>query len=267
MAESKGSRPAHNFKDLTGQRFGRWTVISRAQSTPAGGARWLCRCECGTDRIISSGCLRNGHTKSCGCLNSEITSARNRTHGLSKDSAYQSWGSMIKRCLNPNCKAFGDYGGRGITVCERWLKFENFYADMGPRPSDKHELDRFPNNDGNYEPGNCRWATVAEQARNRRSNRLLTFRGETLTLTEWSERTGIDRGAITARLKRGWSIERTLTLADGQPHSLLSHNGETLHMAEWSRRTGLSVTAIRLRLKRGWTIADALTRPLRITSR
>ncbi len=119
---------------------------------------------------------------------------------------------MIKRCGNPNTKQYADYGGRGITVCERWkTSFENFLADMGVKPSPTHSIDRFPNNDGNYEPGNCRWATRAEQCLNRRNNRLISHNNETLPLTVWSDRMGIKREVIADRLNRGWSVFDALT--------------------------------------------------------
>ncbi|MFI5113494.1 MAG: hypothetical protein ACHP7J_00015 [Terriglobales bacterium] len=115
------------------------------------------------------------------------------------------------RCTNVNSPDYPDYSGSGVKVCERWLVFENFLADMGPRPSPQHSLDRFPNQNGDYEPGNCRWATIKEQNRNRKSNRPLTLNGETKLIIEWSELLGMSKNTIRARLERGWSVERTLT--------------------------------------------------------
>jgi len=117
---------------------------------------------------------------------------------------------MFQRCYNPNGTKYADYGGRGITVCDRWLKFENFYADMGDRPEGM-EIDRFPDNDGNYEPGNCRWATRPEQMRNTRANRMITFQGRTQCLTDWANEIGVGCSTICTRLARGWSLERALT--------------------------------------------------------
>lgn len=119
---------------------------------------------------------------------------------------------MQTRCHNPNSEDYPNYGGRGIRVCERWrTDFAAFLADMGPRPSSRHSIDRFPNQDGNYEPGNCRWATAKEQQNNRRNNNFLTHAGLTLTITEWSLRTGLSRQTILHRLKRGQSVSRALT--------------------------------------------------------
>ncbi len=119
---------------------------------------------------------------------------------------------MLTRCENPRCEAYPRYGGRGIEVCKRWQTFENFLADMGPRPSADHSIDRIEN-DGNYEPGNCRWATDAEQNQNTRSNRLLTYAGRTQPLSVWAREFGIRRETVRERLKAGWDVERALTVA------------------------------------------------------
>lgn len=136
-------------------------------------------------------------------------------HGFSGDNCggtYTTWKSMNQRCNYPKHKSYEDYGGRGIRVCERWLDFMAFLEDMGERPSGM-TLDRFPDANGNYEPGNCRWATVSEQCRNRRSNRWITFNGEAMTLAAWSERTGIRPDTLAFRLRAGWSIEDAMTTA------------------------------------------------------
>jgi len=157
-------------KDLTGQCFGRLTVIEYIGLDDfKKNVLWRCRCECGTERGITTSNLTQGRTQSCGCFNREATKERSTTHGYSAGGLYRSeygiWRAMLARCRNPNVPQFKDYGGRGIRVCERWQKFTNFFEDMGARPPNM-TLDRI-NNDGNYEPSNCRWATRAQQQANK----------------------------------------------------------------------------------------------------
>ena len=156
-------------QDLTGLKFHRLTVIEYAGATrPPKRALWKCKCDCGSICEVIATHLRNGNTKSCGCLRNEVAGGRTRTHGLSKTREYETWCHMIQRCEDPRQPGYKHWGGRGITICDRWRNdFEAFLADMGHRPSAKHSLDRI-NNDGNYEPSNCRWATRHEQARNQR---------------------------------------------------------------------------------------------------
>lgn len=196
--------------DLTGERFGRLVVEARDGSSPgSGNAEWLCLCDCGRRTRVNSKRLRRGETTSCGCYATELLVARSRTHGMRTSPTYQSWLSMRQRCTNPRAAGFDRYGGRGIRVCERWRSFESFLEDMGERP-DGTSLDRLDNN-GNYEPGNCRWATSLEQVRNQDNTRRLTHNGVTLTLQEWAERIGIGYGALYDRLRYGWSTEAALT--------------------------------------------------------
>lgn len=193
--------------------FGKLTVIERAGSAKSGHAQWLCQCECGNVVTVSSNPLLRGLTNSCGCLHNELLAERNSTHGMSKTSEYMAWAHMKNRCYNLKDKKFKDYGGRGITVCNRWLKFENFFADMGKRPSSGHSIDRIENS-GNYEPGNCRWATAAEQSRNTRRNTNITnsVTGETLCAAEWSRRLGGSIHLVRMRLNTyGWDEQRAIT--------------------------------------------------------
>jgi len=156
----------HERRDLTSQRFGRWTVLGSSASRRE---RWDCRCDCGTTRSVRGSTLVAGESRSCGCLQREIAAALTKeTHGQSRTALYGTWNMMIQRCTNPHVERYPLYGGRGIKVCERWRNdFAAFAADMGPKPSPQHSIDR-TNNDGDYEPGNCRWATRSEQQRNTR---------------------------------------------------------------------------------------------------
>jgi len=157
------------FIDLTGQRFGRWLVKNRGGLTKNGHPKWECRCECGNIREVPGSDLRYGQSKSCGCWNKNGPRKAPSRHGMSYTPEYHIWALMLQRCRNSNWPGYRYYGGRGISVCERWLDFENFYADIGPRPSPELSIDRI-NNNGNYEPNNCRWADAKTQNNNQRRN-------------------------------------------------------------------------------------------------
>lgn len=170
------------------------------------------KCNCGIEKLISQDSVRSGHTKSCGCLRKQLTRSRTKTHGLADSKEYRVWSGMIQRCTNPNHSRYEDYGGRGITVCDRWLKFSNFIEDMGIRTTEKHQLDRRDNNAG-YSPENCRWATVTENARNARSNLKITWEGKTQCFTAWAEELGIPKHRAQSRVHGlGWTVFEALEL-------------------------------------------------------
>jgi hypothetical protein len=198
-------------KVFSGFRSGRLTAVYEAAERWGYMRVFMCQCECGEACFVRAALLTNGSTKSCGCLNREMFRKRFTTHGMRRHRIYSIWGHMRHRCQNPNSSKYPIYGGRGIKVCERWQTFENFLADMGLPPTKKHSLDRIDVN-GNYEPGNCRWATDKEQGNNRRDNRLIPFNGATRTLAEWAEVTGLERFTISNRLDNlHWSVEKSLT--------------------------------------------------------
>jgi len=202
----KGQRVAAK---LDGQRFGRLTVLWRGPNhvEPSGATRsaWQCRCDCGNGVVVTGHALSKGHTRSCGCLTKE----KPIKHGMARKPIYRVWWSMLQRCTNPNIPAFKSYGGRGITLCDRWMKFEDFFADMG-EPEPGMTLERIDNDKG-YSPDNVRWASRLEQAQNRRTNTHLTHAGQTLTLAEWGRVTGLGKGTITRRYLAGWSPESIVT--------------------------------------------------------
>lgn len=201
-------RKAHNGASLVGQKFNRLTVLTRAENNRHGNRMWGCLCECGAAVQVTSAKLVSGHTKSCGCF------ARDRAtkHGMHKSSEYAIWAQMIERCHNPKSGGKYDrYGGRGIKVCDRWRSsFSAFFADMGPRPSPQHTIDR-KDNDGSYSPDNCVWETWRNQYRNRRQTVWIEFRGERLCQKDWCRRFDLDEATFAARLRRGWLLERALT--------------------------------------------------------
>lgn len=203
------------FIDLQGKTYGRLTILGYAGRCVCGGRKvpyWKCRCECGTEVIIANSNI--GRTRSCGCLAIEGVKQRATIHGHFtngiQSKTYSAWCSMLARCSNPKRRDFNDYGGRGITVCERWRNsFGAFLEDMGVKPAN-HSLDR-RDNSGNYEPSNCRWATNQEQGNNRRSNVRITFNQTTQTIKQWCQALGYRPTLVNDRLKRGWSVEKALT--------------------------------------------------------
>jgi hypothetical protein len=159
-------------------------------------------CECGQNRTIDVKNVRTGRTKSCGCSTGRSISERKITHGKRHTKTYASWTSMRSRCRNENNPAWDNYGGRGILLCDRWEEFRQFFEDMGECP-DGMSIDRI-DNDGNYEPDNCRWATRKEQSRNKRTSKMITANGKTMCVAAWSEETGINQHTIGGRIRLGW---------------------------------------------------------------
>lgn len=202
-------------RDLTGMRFGRLTVLHLDSEEVRGTRLWICLCDCGNrTRVTGGGLTSKNSTKSCGCLKRDVsiaTGRKNRRHGYShKTPEYRSWQSMKSRCNLPSNPSYAWYGGRGIKVCARWERFENFIEDVGPRPGPTYSLERIDVNQG-YEPENVRWGTPIEQGRNRTDNRRIEYNGEVLTLSEWAERTGLSRAAIAYRIDSGWTLKDALS--------------------------------------------------------
>ncbi len=195
-----------------GSVFGRLTIIGRAD-TVGGYSFWTVWCSCGKIKNIRASDI--GKVLSCGCLREERVAAACTTHGHATGGElhplYRTWVTMKQRCYNPRFHKYADYGARGIKVCERWRdSFEAFLGDMGPKPSPRHTLDR-KENDGDYTPENCRWATSLEQGANKRSNVRLEYDGRTQSISEWARELGIKAGTISYRIRKGWSVAETLT--------------------------------------------------------
>ena len=225
----------------------------------------VCACDCGAMTTVRISAISSGHTKSCGCLIVEAIGNRRRTHGCSGKATsdgsrgttpeYRTWMKMRRRCNSPKDRRYHDYGGRGITVCERWNSFEAFLADMGVKPTDKHTIDRIDNNAG-YSPENCRWATNEEQAANKRNTRNLTVGGITRTVSEWSRESGLSADCIMYRMQKGdTDILR--------PIDRICIDGCTRTATEWSKISGVRASTISLRRHRGWDNRDAVYRPIR----
>lgn len=202
----KGRRPL----DLTGQKFNRLTAL-RQEGRSGKHMLWACSCDCGSGIVkhVRASELVAGAVRSCGCIVKELARENVRTklttHGKASSRVYRIWLGVKNRCLRKSYKQYNDYGGRGIKIVDRWMDFEAFYADMGDPPSDDHSIER-RDNDGNYEPGNCYWATRTQQGANKRTSHLIEYDGRTQTITQWSRELGIPPTTISNRLRRGWPV-------------------------------------------------------------
>lgn len=243
MAEFKPIPSRRNFNNLTGQKFGSILVLGYCGKRLKGKTRityWLCRCDCGKVWEVAHGQLVHV-TRSCGCL---------RIHHMKFTKEYGVWIAMKQRCYNKKNICFENYGGRGITVCDEWLNdFPRFFADMGPRPSPKHSIDRI-DNDGPYCAENCRWATAVEQASNKTTNRLIEIDGVIKTLTQWCRDYGIPEPTAHRRLSAGWSVMDALTKPRQQQRPLEIPDG-----------VDIPKHVIRDRLRSGWSFERAISEP------
>lgn len=263
------------FIDLTGKRFGNLVVeeLDRKDVKPGiSEFYWKCVCDCGTTKTIPGRALKSENgTRSCGC-----SRRKPLTHGYctvrksEEFRVHRVWSQMIQRCRNPNSSSYRYYGGRGINVCERWQGedgFANFIEDMGPRPEGRL-LER-KDNDGDYTPENCRWATKAEQARNTHQNVVIEYEGRSQCLKAWAEELDLPYQPLYLRIrKNGWSIERAFTTPirkssrKGQKHNI-KFQGQTMSITEWATEIDISAAVISRRLVLGWSIKRILTTPVR----
>ncbi|MGX6999940.1 hypothetical protein [Caballeronia sp. KNU42] len=210
LKETRSRNQASKIEYAEGDRLHSVTFIRDAPSLPKQ-RKAVFRCDCGNEFVAYINNVKKGNSKSCGCIRDAKRPFNNLKHGRARigDRAYKSWTHMLGRCNNPKDAKYPDYGARGISVCERWLSFENFLEDMGDPPRGT-TIDR-KENDGNYEKSNCRWATPTQQANNRRSSRFLEFEGERLTVAEWSRKRGIDYSVLLYRINAGWSAGKALS--------------------------------------------------------
>lgn len=235
---------------MKGKRFGRWFVLSEKGKNRDGKILWECKCDCGKIGLVSGKVLRLKKSRSCGCLNKELLRIRSITHGGCGTILHNRWRGMLQRCKNPNNKNYQCYGGRGITVCERWKSFENFRGDMEQTFKPRLTLDRIDNNKG-YSKENCKWATQIEQARNTRRNHLIIIGGITKTLSEWSEISKLSSYTIFSRIKRGWSNDLLLSSRYSQCLKI-TIGKEIKPITEWVKISGINYSTLQDRLNRKW---------------
>lgn len=192
-------------KVRSGMIFGDYLVIGFSHKTERNLNYWFCRCKCGNLKCIAATQLTRKERPARQC-----SSCSRSTHGKSHTRVHKIWEGMIARCNKEDHKSYSRYGARGISVCQRWMKFENFLEDMGEPPTSKHTLERI-DNDKNYEKENCEWKTMTEQNRNKSTNHKLTYKGQTMCISEWAEKTGIHKETIRHRILAGWDVENILT--------------------------------------------------------
>lgn len=257
-----------------GTQYGRLSIIEEVIVPNAHWRRYVrCRCICGAERVFRLSHLKSGASTSCGCLVQEQTRQRRLTHGESRGATqtkeYRCWVNMKTRCTNSHVAAYSNYGGRGIAMCDRWLNsFEDFLADVGRCPGTGYSLDRIDNARG-YEPGNVRWVTAAEQSRNMRKNKLVTYEGVTQPLVVWAEKLNLPYQTLYARIvKAGWSVERAFTAPvksrSGRPRTVgFSFQGQERPLVEWSRMLHMPYATLYARIYQfGWDVERAFSTPI-----
>lgn len=230
-------------KDLTGQRFGKYTVIALSEPYKGRKDTWLCKCDCGNERIVYGFGLKSGRSTNCGCAKTK--------HGMSKSKLYRVYTLMCQRCHAPYNDNYFRYGGRGIKVCSEWRNNFSVFAEWAFQNGYKEGLsiDR-KNNNGNYCPENCRWVDWKTQSNNRRSNHLIEYQGQTHTIAEWGDILNISPSLIFDRLYRGWDVSRVFD-PPIRP-KLLTINGVTKTQAEWAREYGIKINTLINRINHNW---------------
>ena len=254
------------FVDITGKRFGRLVAISGNERDCHRNVLWTCKCDCGNEVKIILESLKNGRTKSCGCLNKEKRGKNNLIHGKSKTRIYHIWRDMKDRCTNPSRSTYKYYGARGINVCKQWSgsnDFLNFYKwSMANGYKDDLTIDRIDVN-GNYCPENCRWIDIKMQSNNKTDNKFISYNGETKTVAQWSEKLNIPYATLFNRLKKWKSVEKSFTVPLKISNRILNYNGKTYTFKELEKIYGICSNTLQHRLKKGWSVEDALNTPSR----
>lgn len=239
--------------DITGQRFGRLTVIERDFSRGNQKSFWFCQCDCSQVSSIALCQLRSGKTKSCGCLRNDKLVSRCKKHGMSqKIPEYTIWKAMRGRCNNKNDGSYKDYGGRGIAVCERWNNFSYFFEDMGPRPKG-YTIERL-DNDGPYSPDNCKWASNVEQSNNKRSNSIILFNGKSQSVADWCRELSLKYSIVNSRISSGWTDYSEIFFGKSEKERrIICFDGINKTVIDWCKELNLNYHTVQVRIYRGWT--------------
>lgn len=247
------------MNNLTGKKFGMLTALSFERKKVGNFRRskvyWKCSCDCSNEILVEASKLIAGQV-SCGC-------AKGEKHGMSYTKIYRVWRGIIERCKDINNRNYQNYGGRGIDICERWEKsFSSFLVDMGNPPTKNHSIERI-DNDGNYEPSNCRWATRKEQMNNKRNNVFLEYNGKTQTLSQWADEFGLPLETLRVRINRyKWSVDAALTTPINSHLDLIEINGVFNTLPEWAKKKNLPYKTVFARIKYyGWNLDRALNTP------
>lgn len=254
-----------HFIDITGEKFGRLTAIEHIKGCRGNPPKWKCICECGNITYVETNKLKSGHTTSCGCKLQEVKDSianLNKTHGQSNTRLYQTWQNMRERCYSTKNKVYDYYGGRGIGVCDDWrYNFSSFYEwAMQNGYNDKLTIDRIDVNKG-YSPDNCQWVTMKQQCRNKRNNLYLDYNGESISMAELAERTGMNYSTLQDRIRRGFNLEKSLSKTN-YARKLITFKGKTMCISDWAKEVGVNSSTLSTRLKRGWSVERALTTPV-----
>lgn len=244
--------------DITGRKFGMLTAL-RFSDRKNGSTYWIFLCDCGKEKRIISRNVITDNVKSCGCHKKEFLRNIATTHGMSKTHIYSVWRSMKSRCIKPSHISYINYGGRGIKVCDRWIKsFKNFFEDMGSTYRKGLEIERI-NNNGNYEPDNCKWATEKEQGNNKRSNVILNHNGRKMTIKQWSEFLNINEATLYRRYYQKWPVNRLLNPKSNR--IMVTYNGEEINVSQLAKKLNVKATSIHSRLRYGWSLEKILSVP------
>lgn len=249
---------------MAGMRFGQVVALHDVGRCGSGDRKWLFRCDCGTEFAANGYAVRSGKVTTCPACSAQRSREASLRHGMTESAEFKIWTGILTRTTNENASAYPDYGGRGIRVCDRWRNsFEAFFADMGPRPSPEHSVER-SDNDGHYEPSNCYWATREQQGRNKRNNIRVTIDGVTRTLVEWAEHAGLSYDTLYQRHLSGRAGRQLLVagpdLIRPKRQGSIEFNGVVDTYDGWSKRTGIKPSTIAMRISHyGWPVARALT--------